>query len=230
MQPPQPEAGQKQPPLLTLDQARELQLAYLEQWRTDLGPVYEDKRVSHRGSIEFALSVLRSLFLLNGGALVTLPVFARFVGVRGSAAAAHLLWPASCFIAGLICCCSAGLIAYLTLRSDVKAIARNIERRAIGVKISNVKIDPAEGAKLQAIEQKQMDRHNKTALRLSIVGAGLAALSLLLFAAGAWLGGFELLLAPKKQPSIGSTLRWRWTGEADRRPLSWPRWPPRSTP
>jgi hypothetical protein len=177
-----------------LRELREQHLAYLEQWRTELSPILENKRESHKGSIALGEAVLKSCFLLNGGALIAIPVFAGLVDVHGSAATGRLLSPVCWFITGLVACCLAGIVGHLALRRDVKGYFHDFERLAIGVKLAHGKEpNPAAAAQRQTAEQELAKETFKSAERLAITAACLAGFSLLAFVVGAVSGGTGLM-------------------------------------
>jgi hypothetical protein len=81
-----------------------------------------------RGAMErghgFAKMVLQSLFALNGGALVTIPTFAKFQGIGhfGVALIASLVL----FVAGLVLTTTSGALAYFTSYFEATSDSRDV--------------------------------------------------------------------------------------------------------
>ena len=173
---------------------RQQHLAFLEHWRTEVDPIYEDKRLALRASVDVAQSVIRALFLLSGGALVTLPVFARLVGVRGHDSATVLLLPAGCFILGLVLCTAAGLIGQIALRSDAATALHLAEWAKISVNLNfKREKDPVTAQGRQAAENELMMRCRAVSRRWTFCGMVLTVVSLCAFLAGAVVAGVNLV-------------------------------------
>lgn len=115
---------------LQLDSARhqnERTRTFLERWRTDVVPLHEAAERSRDMAFGFAQTAIRSMFLLNGGALVAVPAFAELVGTAFQENMTALLLSGSGFVAGLILIAITTLLAYTSMDADAEAIRQDQE-------------------------------------------------------------------------------------------------------
>ncbi len=91
-------------------------LAYFERWRLHVEPFEADRKAWIRYAVEYAQMAIRTGFLLNGGALIAVPAFAKFLGdglwVRGS------VWPKLMivlFVIGMVLFTLATILAFFAM-------------------------------------------------------------------------------------------------------------------
>ena len=89
----------------------ERRLAYLEEYRTNIEPVQRDITEANRATVDFALTGIKSLYLLNGGAIIAVPAFA---GVSERLSIDSLGTAIACFAVGLFTAALTNLLAYLS--------------------------------------------------------------------------------------------------------------------
>ena len=115
---------------LQLDEARqrdERTRTFLERWRTDVGPLHEAAERSRDMTFGFAQMAIRSMFLLNGGALVAVPAFAELVGAAFQENLTAFLLSGLGFVTGLILIAITTVLAYTSMDADAEAIRQDQE-------------------------------------------------------------------------------------------------------
>ena len=107
--------------------------AFLRRLETSIKPRHEAAERSRTFTFEFARMALRSMFLLNGGALIALPAFAEMLGgIKPETADAFILSIGS-FIVGLVLIAAATFFAYIAMNADVGDIQQEILWRTIDI-------------------------------------------------------------------------------------------------
>ena len=115
---------------LQLDSARhqnERTRTFLERWRTDVVPLHEAAERSRDMAFGFAQTAIRSMFLLNGGALVAVPAFAELVGTAFQENLTVFLLSGLGFVTGLILIAITTVLAYTSMDADAEAIRQEQE-------------------------------------------------------------------------------------------------------
>ena len=97
----------------------------LERWNTALRPIHEKYIQSRAQSVAFATLGIRSMFLLNGGALLVFPAFAKLLGTGFVEQMGWAQWSIGCFVVGLITIALTTVLAYLS--SDLRSMALEYE-------------------------------------------------------------------------------------------------------
>lgn len=97
----------------------------LERWNTALRPIHEKYIQSRAQSVAFATLGIRSMFLLNGGALLVFPAFAKLLGTGFVEQMGWAQWSIGCFVVGLITIALTTVQAYLS--SDLRSMALEYE-------------------------------------------------------------------------------------------------------
>ncbi len=100
--------------------------AFLRRLETSIKPREEAAERSRTFTFEFARMALRSMFLLNGGALIALPAFAEMLGGIKLETADAFVWSTGGFIVGLVLIAAATLFAYIAMNADVVGIQQEI--------------------------------------------------------------------------------------------------------
>ena len=156
---------------------------YLQRWTTDISPVEEELLETHRSAVGIAQMVLRSGFLVNGGALIALPAFIALFQVDASML---VIAAVGCFVAGLLSCGAGAIGAFLTLDNWGVAVIQKREWRAIKQNTESFPDKPEnQGAneRLDAIDEKrrEAERNSRRWFRFSLWACILA---FVVFAAG----------------------------------------------
>ncbi len=107
--------------------------AYLRRMESTIKPRQEAAERSRTFTFEFARMALRSMFLLNGGALIALPAFAEMLGGIKPETADAFTWSIGSFVIGLVLIAFATLFAYIAMNTDVGGIRQEILWRAIDI-------------------------------------------------------------------------------------------------
>ena len=100
---------------------------FLDRWRTDITPIVEQGNFSRKATNDFSTQALRSLFLLNGGALVAFPAFAKLVNISIAAVTSIFIGAMLAFTIGLSLTVLAIYLAYLGMDDDFRALRHNAE-------------------------------------------------------------------------------------------------------
>ena len=115
---------------LRLDEARyenERTRTFLERWRTDVEPLHEGAERSREMAFGFAQTAIRSMFILNGGALVAVPAFAELVGTAFQENPTAFLPSGLGFVTGLILIAITTVLAYTSMDADAESIRQGQE-------------------------------------------------------------------------------------------------------
>lgn len=161
---------------------------YLEHYKAELEPQYRYSVESDRASVGFAQSGIRSMYILNGGALVALPAFHALLKESPTYTSEPLLWAALAFVIGLALSGITSLLAYLAQSAVSEAVSHVISWRAISVNESYWPRE--EGKKPTAVEEidaekKQAKRWRKRFNWFAWPGVACAAAALTAFVFGA---------------------------------------------
>ena len=100
---------------------------HLERWRTDVEPLYHAGERSRDMAFQFAQTAIRSMFLLNGGALIAFPAFAELVGTEFHQNIWEFLLSTGGFVLGLVLIVATTLLAYMAMDADAAAIRQRQE-------------------------------------------------------------------------------------------------------
>jgi len=93
---------------------------FLDEWETGVTSLDEEGRSLNSGAIKFAISGLRSLFLLNGGGVVVLPAYVVLFKVSVDKISQDLVVAALAFVVGLVLAAVANITAYFTMVQQVE--------------------------------------------------------------------------------------------------------------
>ncbi len=85
---------------------------FWKEWEASQRPIRDVIRLSEEAALEFSKLGIRSLLLLNGGALIALPAFATFSGTPDKEL---MFWSVASFAVGLVTCMIGLLLAYYTV-------------------------------------------------------------------------------------------------------------------
>jgi len=83
---------------------------YLREWEVGITPLDQDRQFAEKAAVDYALSGIKSTFLLNGGALVALPPLTIMFNINTTCNRGLLIVAATAFIIGLT---MAGLTTFL---------------------------------------------------------------------------------------------------------------------
>ena len=162
-------------------------VAFLEHWRTDLQPIENDIRASDRASVDFAISGLRTVFLLNGGAIVAVPAFAEVLGVQDDQRY-WITYAVATYAFGLFLSALSQIAAYLTTESRSREFSERLSWRSITVKLKHniIQENDPECAAAELFKEKEK-RWEGIAKFFNISALALCIISLLMFIVGAYL-------------------------------------------
>ena len=175
---------------LALDNAKhqnDLTRTYLERWRTDVQPVHEHRLKSRDQAYGFIKMAVQSVFLLNGGALIAFPTFAKLTDATLRDHLPQSLKGIGCFVAGLILTAMAMLLAAFAYGLDTDALERKEKAVKAGVNLQHSSPDRrADLEKVRDAAEAERARLGKHAIRTGYIAIALAALALTVFIGGAY--------------------------------------------
>ena len=105
----------------------ERERVFLERWKTDVSPVQERKERSREFTNQYAQISLKAPFLLNGGAVIAFPAFAKIVDVAVTKNSWVFVASILAFVVGLVATSIANLVAYQVMDVDTVAIRSSEE-------------------------------------------------------------------------------------------------------
>lgn len=170
-------------------------LIFLEEWRTNLTPLQNSIASADRAAVDFSLAGLKSMFILNGGALIAVPAFVEILDL-GPEAFGSLVDASVLFVSGLVECVLANLTAYLSMREAGLGLVATTESRAAMLKRVYTGDPKGDLAAKEAREEAKADRLGKKARRLADIGLVLFFFAFSAFIGGAILSGLLLTSAP----------------------------------
>jgi len=89
---------------------QETNRTHYDRWRVDVEPIEEEKLETGKWAVSFAQAALRTLGVLHGGALLSLPALVSFFGI---APGQLLMLAAGCYVLGLTAVVAGYLYAFL---------------------------------------------------------------------------------------------------------------------
>lgn len=163
-------------------------LAELDQTRTAIGPYQEFRIEAYKASIQFAMAGLRSLIVLNGGALIALPAFHNLVAGAGRNDWSTLPQILIAFAAGLALCVAAFLFGYMAAGKGAGLAVMQMEYVQASIRAQFERLANPSAPRPSATDQDLAERRARCRARSFEIAAVLAAiLSLLCFLLGAFL-------------------------------------------
>lgn len=88
---------------------------FLDEWKTAVESQESDRRSLNEGATNFAQSVLRSGFILNGGVLVLFPAYVQLLGISIGSQISNVIVSGAAFVCGLLFVWFASFFGYFTL-------------------------------------------------------------------------------------------------------------------
>ncbi len=171
--------------------------AFLRRLETSIKPREEAAERSRTFTFEFARMALRSMFLLNGGALIALPAFAGMLGGIKPETADTFIWSIGSFVIGLVLIAVATLFAYIAMDADAEGIRQEILWRTIDINADYKPPDDPQKSKDEREEAIKLSKNCGTRarkFRAIVIVSGLG--SLVAFINGALQGGSVLTAMP----------------------------------
>ena len=170
---------------------------YLERWRTDVQPVHEHRMMSREHGHAFAKVGIQMMFLLNGGALIAFPAFAKLVDVSFSEQITWALLSIASFVLGLVLIAVTALLAYLSMAADAEAVSNQEEYLKLGLNQSTAPNDekPSFDSPRATAETARARKYAATT-RFAEWGLGLTIGSVVAFVFGAFCAGWVLAVSP----------------------------------
>ncbi|HLF58707.1 MAG TPA: hypothetical protein VI732_03675 [Alphaproteobacteria bacterium] len=163
------------------------------EWRAAIDPFDRQALEANSNALALGVTGLRALFVLNGGALVVLPVYLSLLGTDLDAAFLATAMAAASFLAGLVLAGLATLFAYFTETQKGRLAFHGRQARA------NALSDPAESdaADSGAEKFKAGAARGATVMkRLRLCAIGFAIFSLACFAGGAYFAAIAVMTGP----------------------------------
>ncbi|MFQ5853518.1 MAG: hypothetical protein ACE5JU_23415 [Candidatus Binatia bacterium] len=161
---------------------------YLEHYKAELEPQYRYSVESDRASVGFAQSGIRSMYILNGGALIALPAFHTLLKDSPTYTSESLMWSAGAFVIGLLFSGVTSLLAYLAQSATTEAVSRAITWRTISVNETYWPRDqatkPTADEEIDA-EKKKERQWRRRFVWFAWLGVGSSVAALAAFVAGA---------------------------------------------
>ena len=100
---------------------------FLDQWRTDIAPLDKSASLSRQFAVQFAQTALRTVFLLNGGAFVAVPAFAKLVDVSIKEQLPLFIVSMAAFAFGLVLSAVVAIFAFKSTEHDAAATFSHLE-------------------------------------------------------------------------------------------------------
>ncbi len=164
-------------------------VAFWEQWRIDLAPLQDDISEAGHAAIAFIQSCLKAGYMLNGGALIALPLFVLLLGGATAEGAGVFLYAVSAFVIGLTCCGFANLVAVITMRILALQLEAALEWRLVNLREKYHAEKISGDARNRIFEsQEEENKLGRFHTWLSWAGVGLFVASLTAFVSGSMLG------------------------------------------
>ena len=184
--------------------------AFFQRHRSAIDPLQAERKGWYDHAVGYGQMSLRSLFILNGGALIAVPAFAAMLGdglwTRG------VEWPFYGFLAfmsGLVLCATATFCAFFAMTRYGHRTGETIER--VGAVLESDFIVQL-GGKRPADESPRTTKTKKEK-RFGEIGALwetaaiiIAILSFIAFITGAVIGGYIISGAPPADPPQSAAL------------------------
>jgi hypothetical protein len=177
----------------------------------EVDPHRANATASERAAFELALSLLRTLIIMNGWAVVAIPATVTLFGLDASSIEWQLFETAGLFVAGLVAAWLASVIGFFALAAranskDERAHAEHV-RATIKHYPRNPRAQsewPTEANDAEEVSQRQQGRF----ARFRTAAVWICGLSGLLFISGALWGGYNVLQAPPRPvPPLNIHLR-----------------------
>ena len=178
---------------------------YFQRKRLAIEPLQAERKGWYDHAVGYGQMSLRSLFILNGSALIAVPAFAEMLG--GGLWARGVEWPFYGFLAfafGLVLCATATFCAFFAMTRYGHRIGETIER--VGAVLEsdfNVQLggQPTTDEALRTTKTKKEKRFGEIGALWETAAIILATLSFCAFIAGAIIGGYMISGAPPTDPS-----------------------------
>lgn len=100
---------------------------YLQRWETDLRPLHEAKERSREMAHAYTKMGIQTMFLLNGGAIIAFPTFAKMAGITFADHPVLALLSVGAFVTGLVLIAVTTIYAFLSMDADSKALTHSSE-------------------------------------------------------------------------------------------------------
>lgn len=163
---------------------REKRAAYLTEYRINLDSVERLRDHADQGAIEFASIGVKSIYVLNGGALVAIPAILKFTQ-GGTISKGYVVAAVIFFVAGILLAAAANYLAYRSMFQAGAGHAKEMNARA--VEVSNNHYPPEDPSISQAKIKESRSEHDDLLLRanrLADKGVVVFGTSFLAFLAG----------------------------------------------
>ena len=159
---------------------------YLDRIRVTEVPLQEKTRQSREFATVYAQSCIKSLFLLNGGALIGFPAFAEVADVPLDQHLAAFLISGGSFVAGLVLIGVTSLLAYLSVDAQVAQFERAewVARVKLNDSFNPENVTAEEREKKDTWEREEK-KFRKISHKLTVWAVGVGTLSLVAFIVGA---------------------------------------------
>jgi hypothetical protein len=128
----------------------ELTRTYLDRWRTDVQPIHEHQLMSREQGYGLARLGVQTAFLLNGGALIAFPAFAKLADTPLQSHVGFSSASIGCFVVGLVMAAVSMLTGAFAFGADADAV----EQKANVVK-AGVTLLHSQEAQRSAIEARR---------------------------------------------------------------------------
>ncbi len=178
---------------------------YFQRKRSAIEPLQAERKGWYDHAVGYGQMSLRSLFILNGGALIAVPAFAAMLGdglwARG------VEWPFYGFLAfafGLVLCATATFCAFFAMTRYGHRTGETIERAGAVLEsdfIAGLGSNPPADETPRTTKTEKEKRFGKIGALWETAAIILATLSFIAFIAGAVIGGYMISGAPPTDPT-----------------------------
>lgn len=97
---------------------------FLQRWETDVRPIHEIQERSREMSHAYSKMGIQTMFLLNGGAVIAFPTFAKLADVKFSDHSMLALSSIGAFVFGLVFIAVTTVSAFFSMDADTQAALR----------------------------------------------------------------------------------------------------------
>lgn len=182
---------------------RDVRREYREEREDQVFPLMEDRRIAQRAAIEFGQNLLKTIMILNGGALLGTPAMVSLFKIDTETTWRLLAATGGCFILGIIATLCGWICAFFSqarLSDEFHQVAAYntalLDRAYQRLPENELASTMASTAASAIWNMKSFLRHRRAAIVLIIIAT-------VFFVAGAVIGGVTVMTTPHKLLTSG---------------------------
>jgi hypothetical protein len=170
---------------------------FLQRWEVDVRPIHEIQERSREMSHSYSKMGIQTMFLLNGGAVIAFPTFAKLADVKFADHSTLALSSVGAFVFGLIFIAMTTISAFFTMDADARAALHWSEMVKSNL---NWEQDPQKSKKdwdaIRAAAEANRSRYGRHTQVWRMLAVAFAFGSCAAFSVGAILAAVVLWIAP----------------------------------